>query len=95
MDGRATAGAVAVQNPESGLSDAAGGCSAGSTSPSPDGVGGVNSSPAIRGIGPVMSAELITGMRQVVSVMCSGSMTGSSPVAGSADASSESPPRPG
>jgi len=63
--------------------------------PSPDGVVGVNSSPAIRGIGPVMSAELITGMRQVVSVMCSGSTTGSSPVAGSADASSESPPRPG
>ena len=51
--------------------------------------------PATRGIGPVRSAELITGIRVVISVMCSGATTGSSPVAGSAEASSDRPPRPG
>ena len=91
-----SAGAVAVQKPVSGVSGAVGACcSTWSRHPSPSGVVGVNSSPATRGMGPVMSDELITGIRVVVSVMCSGSMTGSSPVAGSAEASSESPPRPG
>ena len=53
------AGAVAVQNPEAGVSGAAGGrARRGSDQPvAPTGVAGVNSSPAIRGIGPVMSAR--------------------------------------